>query len=100
MWKLAAYIVATVRITNPQDFALYVGAIAGLSERYGGVYLLRGAVSEVLEGDSPLDERVVILQFGTAETAKAYIQSDEYQAAARLRAGAAEVRIRLLVDAA
>ena len=32
----AAFIVATVRITDPVRFAEYGKAIAGLSERFGG----------------------------------------------------------------
>ena len=47
---MASYIVATVRITDPERFAVYGKAVAGLAERFGGEALLKGAVSEVLEG--------------------------------------------------
>lgn len=95
---MAAYIVATVRITDPEKFALYGKGIAGLSERFGGTPIVRGPVVEVLEGDSPVGERVVVTRFDTAGQARAYITAPEYRAASVHRAGAAEVEMRLLVD--
>lgn len=95
---MAAYLVATVRIADPIRFADYAKAIAGLSERFGGEYVTRGKVAEVLEGDSDPDERVVVSRFPDAASARAYIASPEYKAGAALRAGAATVEMRLLVD--
>ena len=95
---MAAYLVATVRISDPVQFAGYAKAIAGLSERFGGVYVVRGKVSEVLEGDGDPDERVVVSRFPDAEAARAYLSSPDYQAAAALRKGAAIVEMRLLTD--
>ncbi len=97
---VAAFIVATVRITAAEQFALYGKEIAGLSERFGGVSVVRGPVVEVLEGDSPVGERVVVTRFDTAEGARAYIASPEYRAASLHRIGAAAVVMRLLVDPA
>ena len=95
---MAAYLVATVRITDPVKFSEYGKAIAGLSERFGGEYLVRGKVSEVLEGDSDPNERVVVSRFADAAAARAYVTSPEYLAGAALRQGAAVVEMRLLVD--
>ena len=95
---MAAYLIATVRITDPIKFAEYGKAIAGLSERFGGEYIVRGKVSEVLEGQSDPNERVVVSRFPDAAAARAYINSTEYLAGAALRQGAAVVEMRLLVD--
>lgn len=95
---MPAHLVATVRISDPAKFAEYGKAIAGLSERFGGEYVARGKVAEVLEGDSDPDERVVVVRFPDADSARAYIASPEYQAGAALREGAAEVEMRLLSD--
>lgn len=97
---MAAYIVATVRVTNPEKFGLYLKAIAGLNERFGGQYLVRGKVAQVLEGAVDPEERVVVSRFETAEAALAYAKSPEYLAGARLREGAGEVETRLIVDPA
>src|SRR3546814_19493874 len=56
---MAAYIVATVRISAPEKFALYGTALARLSERFGGVPVVKGPVADVLEGGSTRGERVV-----------------------------------------
>jgi uncharacterized protein (DUF1330 family) len=95
---MAAYIVATVRITQPDRFAAYGKAIAGLSESFGGTSVVRGAVAEVLEGQSPVGERVVVTRFEDAQAARNYVTSAQYVAAKAMRAGAAEVEIRLLID--
>lgn len=95
---MAAYIVATVNITDPVRFAAYGKAIAGLSERHGGEYIVRGAISEVLEGDVSPSERVVVSRYPSAEAARGYARSAEYASAAALRVGAGTVEMRLLVD--
>jgi uncharacterized protein (DUF1330 family) len=97
---MAAYIVATVRISDPEKFGAYVKAIAGLSEKNGGEYLVRGRVSEVIEGDVDPNERVVVSRFPDAASALAYAKSPEYQAGAKLREGGAVVETRLIVDPA
>jgi uncharacterized protein (DUF1330 family) len=93
---MSAYIIATVRISDPDRFARYGKAIAGLSERFGGEAVVKGPVAEVLEGEGLIGERVVVTRFPDAASARAYIGSTEYQAAAAERIGAAEVVMRLL----
>jgi uncharacterized protein (DUF1330 family) len=95
---MAAYLIATVRISDPARFADYGKAIAGLSERFGGEYLVRGKVFEVLEGDGDPDERVVVSRFPDVGAARAYLASPEYLAGAAMRQGAARVTMRLLID--
>lgn len=95
---MAAYLVATVRIFDAEKFAAYGKAIAGLSERFGGEYVVRGKVAEVLEGDVDTDERVVVSRFPDTDAARAYLDSPEYRAGVALREGAAVVEMRLLQD--
>jgi uncharacterized protein (DUF1330 family) len=95
---MAAYIVATVRITDPVKFGAYVKAIAGLSERHCGEYIVRGKVVEVLEGDVDPQELVIVSRFPTAAAARGYAKSPEYLAGAALRQAAGFVESRLLVD--
>lgn len=93
---MAAYIVATVVVTDAVKFGDYVKAIAGLSEKHGGEYLVRGKVTKVLEGDVNPEERVVVSQFPSEEAALAYANSPEYKTGAAMRAGAAIVQTRLI----
>jgi uncharacterized protein (DUF1330 family) len=97
---MAAYIVATVTITDAAKFGEYVKAIAGLSEKHGGEYLVRGKVAEVLEGDVDPDERVVVSRFPDAQSAIGYAKSPEYLAGKALREGGGTVQTRLIVDPA
>ncbi len=93
---MPAYIVATVRINDPDRFALYSKGIAGLSERFGGEPVVRGAVTEVVEGEGMVGERVVVSLYPDAAAARAYLTSPEYLAAVEHRKGAAEVIMRLI----
>lgn len=97
---MAAYIVATVRITDPVRFAEYGKGIAGLSERFGGESLVKGAVAEVLEGEGMIGERVVVSRYPDAAAARAYLAAPEYKAACVHRERAAEVVMRLIEDPA
>jgi uncharacterized protein (DUF1330 family) len=94
---MPAYIVGTVRISDPERFAAYGAAIRGLSAEFGGEPVVGGAVSRVFEGDSPVGERVVVTRFPSEAEATAYLQSPRYLEAKALRAGAAQVEIRLVV---
>lgn len=95
---MAAYIVATVQITDPERFALYSKGIAGLNEKHGGERIAGGPVKDILEGDGVAGERVVVNRYPDEASARAYIASAEYQAAKALREGAGTVVMRLLVD--
>lgn len=95
---MPAYVVATVTISDPEKFAAYGAAIKGLAEEFGGASVVKGAVAEVLEGDVDPNERVVVTRFPDAESARAYLTSDRYQHGKDLREGAADARIRLLID--
>lgn len=95
---MAAHLIATVHITDPAGFGEYVKGIEGLSAQYGGEVVVRGQVSEVLEGDSPEGLRVIVSRYPDAAAAKAYLGSPEYQSAKQHRIGAAEVNILLLED--
>jgi uncharacterized protein (DUF1330 family) len=94
---MPAYLVGTVRISDPERFAAYGAAIKGLSAEFGGEPVLGGAVAKVFEGDSPVGERVVVTRFPSEAEASAYMLSPRYRDAKALRAGAAEVEIRLIV---
>lgn len=94
---MAAYIIATVRITDPEKFAVYAKAIAGMSERYGGESVVKGVAEEILEGPAQPGERVIVSRFPDAEAIRRYIHSDEYKAAKAMREGAADVVMRVVV---
>jgi uncharacterized protein (DUF1330 family) len=93
---MAAFLVATVNITNPAPFGEYAKGIAGLAERFGGEPVLKGMVQEFVEGDGIPQERVVVTRFPDMASARAYLDSPEYVAAKAHREGAATATIRLI----
>ncbi len=95
--SMPAYIVGTVRISDPEAFAAYAQAIRGLSAEFGGEAVVSGAVAKVFEGESPVGERVVVTRFPSEAEAAAYLGSPRYLEAKKLRAGAAAVEIRLVL---
>lgn len=84
---MAAYIVATVRVHDREKFAEYLKAVAGVAETFGGEYVLRGKVAQVLEGDVDPAELVVVLRFADADAARAYVNSPQYLAGKAHRTG-------------
>jgi uncharacterized protein (DUF1330 family) len=93
---MPAYLVGTVRILDAERFAAYAAAIRGLAAQHGGEPLVAGRVTAVLEGDSPVGERVVVTRFPSAQQARDYLASAAYQSAKALRAGAAELELRVV----
>ena len=86
---MPAYLIAAVNPTNPEAYAEYAKLAAPAIQRHGGRYLARGGKLEVLEGAWP-HARTVVVEFATAEQAKALYRSVEYQAARAKRLGAAD----------
>ncbi len=93
---MPAYIISIVRVLDPERYAAYAAAIAGLSAQFGAEPVTKGPVVECLEGEAPAGETVVVSRFPDAQAARDYINSERYQAAKRLRDGAVEVVMRLV----
>ena len=80
---MSAYLVANYRITNPDGYAAYPPAVAPTLEPFGGELVIADFDSEAIEGQpSPV---TIVVKFPSKEAAKAWYQSDEYQAAVNLR---------------
>ena len=76
---MAAYLVADLEITNPDEFQKYGEKVTATIKQYGGTYLIRGGQPDVLEGTWRA-RRVTILEFPSVEQLKAWYTSPEYQA--------------------
>lgn len=91
----SAYILANVDVTDPQQYEQYKKLSSHAMQVHGAEVCVRGGAVHVLEGDwSP--KRVVLLKFPTAEAARAFYDSTEYQAAKASRQGAAVMRMVLI----
>ena len=77
------YWLPQIDVGNPDGYKAYMTATPPAHQKYGGVALVRGGRSEVVEGHGRA--RVVIRQFPDYAAALACYHSDEYQSARQLR---------------
>lgn len=80
------------------DYERYRAAVPALIEQAGGRYMARGWAGEALEGGAAGD-RFHLVEFETADAARAFWASPDYRAIQPLRADAAEVRAILIEPA-
>ena len=90
-----AYILVQVDVTNTPQYGEYAKLSPGIIEKFGGRFVARGGRSMTLEG-TPAPSRVVIVEFPSYERAQEFYNSAEYQAARKVRAGAATAQFVLV----
>jgi uncharacterized protein (DUF1330 family) len=77
------YWLPQIDVRNPEGYKAYMAATPPAHQKYGGVALVRGGRSEIVEGHGRA--RSVIRQFADYAAALACYRSDEYQSARQLR---------------
>ncbi|MCB1382803.1 MAG: DUF1330 domain-containing protein [Notoacmeibacter sp.] len=75
---MAAFIIADVRIENPEDYPAYMKQARAIAESYGGQYRARGGELEVIDKDLWEPTRLVIIEFPDMASAKAFAHSADY----------------------
>lgn len=85
---MAAYVIANIEVTDPVQYEGYKKLAGAAIESCGGKYLARGGRAEVLEGKWQ-PNRLVILEFESAEKAQAWWSSIQYAQAKAIRQRAA-----------
>ncbi|MCI0415697.1 DUF1330 domain-containing protein [bacterium] len=81
---MPAYVIVDIDVQDRIIYEEYKRLAPASIAQYGGKYLARGGVTEVLEGDwTP--KRFVILQFESLARAKEWFDSPEYALAKNLR---------------
>lgn len=90
-----AYVLVQVDVTNPPQYAEYMKLSPGIIAQYGGRFIARGGRSATLEG-TPATGRVVVVEFPSFEKAEQFYNSREYQAAKKVRSGAATAQFILV----
>ncbi len=93
---MSASVVVDISIHDSAVYDHYKALAPPAIAKYGGRYLVRGATTTTLEGGwAP--ERFVILEFPTADAAKAWWSSPEYADAKSIRQSCATTDM-ILVD--
>ena len=98
---MAAYLISQVEVLDEEGWQRYREIAAPAIAKYGGRYLIRGAMPEVIEGDwaPPHAERqqIIVAEFPTMQQLHAWYRSDEYAPALAER-GTAVARRLLFVQ--
>ena len=93
----AAYIIATMHVTDPVRYREYMAQAPAKVAAFGGEYVARGGRHETLEGDWR-PHRVALLRFPSYAQAKAFHDDAGYAQVRTLRAGATEYFNLVLVE--
>ena len=88
------YWIAHVDVTDPEGYKAYLAANAAPISKFGGRFLVRGGTRDVVEGK--VRARTIVLEFPSHEAALACFRSPEYQAAAAVRKGTAELDLFII----
>ncbi len=85
---MAAYLYGNIDVHDPVLYEQYRARVPAIIAAHGGRYLVRGGVTQVLEGDGKVS-RQVILEFPDMAALQGFYDSPDYAAAKALRQRAA-----------
>ena len=81
---MPVYLIIEINIKNPEVYSGYVERVFDLVTRHGGRYLARGGKTTPVAGDWH-PERVILIEFDTAEQVEKCFASTEYLEIAPVR---------------
>jgi len=93
---MAAYVIAQIEVTDPEQFETYRRQVPSTLQPYGGRYIIRGGQSETLEG-AWQPKRIVVLEFPDRTQANAWWASQEYAPVKVLRQQSARTEL-IVID--
>ncbi len=81
---MSAYVIVEIDIVDPAGYEEYKKLAGATVEKYGGKYIVRGGAVETLEGNWK-PKRIVVLQFGSMQRAKDWLNCEEYREPRKMR---------------
>ena len=75
---MPAYVIGDVRVENPERYKDYTAHTESTLEPFGGHFVVRGGASTLLEGEWE-PNRLVVIEFPSAQAAKDWYASDAYR---------------------
>ena len=80
----AGYVIAQLKVTNPENYKEYVEKVKPIAEKYGGEYLVRGGKNVTVEG-SWQHPRTVVIKFPSYDKAMEWYNSEDYKPIKQIR---------------
>ena len=93
---MPTYIVGDIHITNPAAYRAHVPRALATIARFGGRVIAGGGSRVDLLEDVPMPERIFIVEFPTADAARRWYHSPDYQEALKVRRSASRGRVFLI----
>lgn len=79
MSDVPVYLIANLVVENPDEYRKYEKGFFPILKRFGGEFVTFDDSHEHLEGESPLQGRVIIFKFPSEDIAKQWYNDEEYQ---------------------
>ena len=89
---MSAYVLVEIEVLDEAKYEPYKHLAPPLVAKYGGRFLVRGGATETLEGGWR-PERLVILEFPSVESVRAWWGAPEYEGPKALRQAATHTRM-------
>ncbi len=75
---MSAFLVVDTKIKNQAAYEEYKQLAKPIAEKFGGVYRARGGLMDIRETELWSPSRIVIIEFPDMESARGFVDSDEY----------------------
>ena len=93
---MSAFLIVDTKIKNPSVYEEYKKLAKPIAEKYGGIYRARGGVIDLVEDTLWTPTRVVIIEFPDVKSARAFVDSKEYEPVKPLRTENADCTLFIL----
>jgi uncharacterized protein (DUF1330 family) len=92
---MSAYVIVEIDVQDPVGYEEYKKQAAATVHAHGGKYIVRGGMTEVLEGDWQ-PKRIVVLEFPSMDRAKGWLNCEEYREPRKMRHATARTNMILV----
>ncbi len=92
---MPSYVVGDIQISDRAAYQAHLPRALATIARFGGRVIAGGGKIDLLEGD-PMPEQTFIIEFPTADAARRWYQSDDYQEALKIRLSSSRGRVFLI----
>lgn len=92
---MAAYVIVEIEVVDPVGYEEYKKLASASVLKFGGKYIVRGGLTEVLEGDWK-PHRIVVLEFESMQRARDWLNCEEYSEPRKMRHRTAKTNMVLV----
>jgi len=97
MAEVPCYIVANFVVDDKDTYRIYEKGFFPILKRHGGEFFTFDDDSDTLEGEAPIEGRIVLFKFPNETAARAWWGDPEYQALSEHRRAGTSLRFLTLV---